>query len=105
MALTLTVGGSNFLPQYKTSTARIVEQLQNRANTLSMQITKLSAQTAPAQGKEIVFKDGSRFLFGGYISRVEPTEVGKGSLFVYNIEATDYTYILINHNAQKTYTN
>lgn len=105
MALTLTIGGSNFLPQYKTNSATIREQLQNRGNTLTLQITKLPSQTKPSEGKEIIFKDGSRFLFAGFITRVEPVEIGEGQLFVYTVEATDYTYVLINHNAQKTYEN
>jgi hypothetical protein len=104
MALTLTIGGANFLPQYKTNTAKITETLQNRGNTMSLEINKKSAQSAPEEGKEIVFKDGARFLFGGFISRVEPVEIGKGDLIVYRVEATDYTYILINKNAQKVYT-
>lgn len=104
MALTLTIGGSNFLPQYKTNSAKIKETLQHRANTLTLQITKKSGQSAPEEGKEIVFKDGSRFLFGGFITRVEPAEIGEGQLFIYRVEATDYSYILINKNAQKVYT-
>ena len=103
MSITLTIGGSNFLSQYKTNSAKIKETLQSRANTLSLQITKKSGQSAPEEGKEIVFKDGSRYLFGGFISRVEPMEIGEGQLLIYRVEATDYSYILINKNAQKTY--
>ena len=103
--LTLTIGGSNFLPQYKTGSAQITEQLQNRGNTMKLQLTKLPAQSAPNEGEEIIFKDGSRFLFAGFISRVQPREIGEGSLFVYDVEATDYTYIAINKSAQATYEN
>lgn len=103
--LTLTIGGSNFLPQYKTGSARITEQLQNRGNTMKLQITKLPAQSSPNEGEEIILKDGSRFLFAGFISRVQPREIGEGSLFIYDVEATDYTYIIINKNAQITYEN
>ena len=103
MAITLTINGSDFKPQYKTNSAKIKETLQSRANTLSLQIIKKSGQSAPEEGKEIVFKDGSRYLFGGFISRVEPMEIGEGQLLIYRVEATDYSYILINKNAQKTY--
>lgn len=105
MALTLTIGGVNFLPQYITGTARITEQLQNRANTMSMRLKKTGAQTKPQEGAEIIFKDGSRFLFGGFVTRVTPQETGIGQMFSYEIEATDYTYILLNHNAQEVYEN
>ncbi len=66
MALTLTIGGDNFLPQYKTGSARIVDQLQNRGNTFTLELTRKTWQDAPQEGKEIIFKDGSRFLFGGF---------------------------------------
>jgi len=104
MAITLTVGGTDFKPQYKTNSAKITENLQNRGNTMSLQIIKKSSDSAPEEGKEIIFKDGARYLFGGFISRVEPTEIGVGDLITYFVEATDYTYIIINKNAQKTYT-
>jgi len=104
MALTLTIGGSDFLPQYKTNSAEITKVLQNRGNTMELEITKKSGQSAPAEGKEIIFKDGTRYLFGGFISKVSPVEIGRGDLLVYGVEATDYTYIIINKTAQKTYT-
>lgn len=103
--LTLTIGGVNFLPQYKTGTARITEQLQNRSNSLSLQLTRLPSSNDPQEGAEIILKDGARFLFAGFVTRVEPTENGKGSQFIYRIEATDYTYVLINKNAQAVYKN
>ena len=103
MAITLTIGGADFKPQYKTNSARIIDTLQHRGNTMTLQITKKGAESAPSEGSEIIFKDGARFLFGGFISRVEPIETGIGELFVYQVEATDYTYILINKNAQSTY--
>lgn len=103
MALTLTIGGANFLPQYKTNTAVIKEQLQNKSNVLNIEIVKKPSQTKPGEAKEIILKDGSRFLFAGFITRVNPIEIGVGQLFTYDVEATDYTYILINHQAQKVY--
>jgi hypothetical protein len=103
MSLTLTIAGTNYLPQYKTNSATITEQLQNRCNVLRLQITKNPNQSAPSQGMEIVLKDGSRFLFGGFVSRVSPAETGVGQLFVYDIEATDYTYVINNKVAQESY--
>lgn len=103
--LTLTVGGVNMLPQYKTNSAKITAQLQNRGNSMTIEFTKIPSGLEPTEGAEIVLKDGARFLFAGYITRVEPREMGKGSQFVYQVEATDYTYILINKNAQITYEN
>lgn len=101
--LTLTIGGANFLPQYKKDSARITENLANQGNRCEMVITQKSGQTAPSTGKEIIFKDGSRFLFGGYITRVTPEEYGVGQLIRYRVEAVDYTYVLINKAAQESY--
>jgi len=107
MALTLSIGATSFITQYVTNSARIHERIQNQSNTLNLEIVKRSGagHNTPEEGREIVFKDGSRFLFAGYITRVDPIETGEGQLFRYRIEATDYTYILLNKNAQKTYNN
>lgn len=102
-SLTLTIGGSNFLPQYVTGSAKIVSQLQSRSNVLNLRITKTPGQSKPTEGTEIILKDGSRFLFGGFITRVRPKETQVGQHFSYEVEATDYTYILNNKVAQISY--
>lgn len=103
MALTLTIGGSNFLPQYKTNSFTKTEILQNRGNTAKIEITKKSSENAPEQGKELIFKNGTDFIFAGFVSKISPIEIGVGQLFIYDVEVTDYTYIIINKSAQKTY--
>lgn len=105
MAKTLTIAGANALPQYKTNSAQIRELIQNKSGVMNMQVTVKSGQTVPLQGSEIVYKDGSRFLFGGYITRITPTEIGKGQLFIYAVEASDYSFILNNKVARRAYTN
>jgi hypothetical protein len=105
MARTLTIGGTNYLPQYLTGSFKIKEQTQNKGNVMNMTIIVKTGQTPPKEGKEIVFKDGSRFLFGGFITKLEPTETGAGELFRYEVEASDYTYILINKIAARVYKN
>lgn len=101
--LTLTIGGVDYMPRYKTGSAKITEQLENRGNTMTLEITKLPGGTTPTEGQEIIFKDGSRYLFGGFVSRIQSKEIGEGQLFTYLVEATDYTYVIINKNAQITY--
>lgn len=105
MAKTLTIAGSNFLPRYKTNSATIRELIQNKAGVMNMEINVKSGQTKPAVGSEIVFKDGARFLFGGYITKVDPTETGKGQLFNFKVEAGDYSTIFNNKVARRAYTN
>jgi len=105
MALTLTIAGTDFLPQYVTGSAKIRARLNSDADELRLTLTKKSGQNTPEEGQEIVFKDGARFLFAGHISRIDPSETGEGQLITYRIEATDYTYILINKNAQISYEN
>lgn len=105
MALTLTIDGANFLPQYVTNSATIREMAQNKAGVLQLKITAKSGQNGPDEGAEIVFKDGSRFLFAGYISKITSEEVGEGQLFIYTVEASDYSYIFNNKIARRAYTN
>lgn len=105
MAKTLTIAGVNFLPQYKTNSAQITEIVQNKANRMQMVINAKSGQPIPREGSEIVFKYGSRFLFGGYISKTEPTETGIGQLFSCQIEASDYSYIFNSKIARRSYEN
>lgn len=105
MAITLTIAGSNFLPQYKTNSVQIREVIQNKSGVMNMNINVQPGDTAPQEGSEIIYKDGSRFLFAGFISRVSPTEIGKGQLFIYKVEASDYAYIFNSKIARRAYTN
>ena len=72
---------------------------------MNMQIVVLPGDNIPQEGSEIVFKDGSRFLFGGFISRTKPTETGEGQMFVYDIEASDYSFIFGSKTARRAYSN
>ena len=103
MALTITVAGSNLTSQYQTGSLKITERLQNKSNSCQLTIVKKSSGTAPAQGSSISITDGARKLFEGFITQSDPTEHGIGSLIVYNIEATDYTYLLNSREAQIAY--
>src|SRR3954451_5328434 len=105
MAKTLTISGTSFLSKYATNSARIRETVQNKAGVMTIDIIVKAGQTAPTEGAEIVFKDGSRFLFAGYISRISPEETGEGQLFKYAVEASDYSYIFNNKIARRGYTN
>lgn len=104
MAKTLTIAGVDYLPYYKTNSATIKEALR-KTNVMNMEIITKSIATAPQEGSESIFKDGSRFLFGGYISKVEPTETGKGVFFNYKVEVSDYAYIFNSKIARRAYTN
>src|SRR3954470_11853661 len=105
MAKTLTISGTNYLPQYVTNSVRIRETVQNKSGVMELGITVKPAQSAPTQGSEIVYKDGTRFLFGGYISKISSEEEGKGGFFIYSVEASDYSYIFNNKIARRAYTN
>lgn len=105
MANTLTIAGTDFLPQYKTNSARIRELVQNKSGVMNIEITVKTGQTVPQQGAEIVFMDDARYLFGGYVTRITPREIGKGSYFIYTVEASDYSFILNNKLARRAYTN
>lgn len=104
MAKTLTIAGVDYLPYYKTNSAKIKETLR-KTNVMTMTIVTKGIANAPQEGAEIIFKDGSRFLFAGFISRVQPQEYGKGALFTFDIEASDYSYIFNSKIARRAYTN
>lgn len=103
MAIAITIAGSNLTSQYQTGSLKITERLQNKSNSCQLTIVKKSSGTAPAQGSSISITDGARKLFEGFITQSDPTEHGIGSLIVYNIEATDYTYLLSAREAQIAY--
>jgi len=103
VALTINIAGSNLTSQYQTGSLKITERLQNKSNSCQLTIVKKSSGTAPAQGSSISITDGARKLFAGFITQSDPTEHGIGSLLVYNIEATDYTYLLNSREAQIAY--
>src|SRR6267142_51402 len=105
MAKTLTISGTNYLPQYGTNSVRIRETVQNKSGVMELTITVMLSQSAPVEGAEIVYKDGTRFLFGGYISKISTEEIGKGGFFIYSVEASDYSYIFNNKIARRAYTN
>jgi hypothetical protein len=105
MSKTLTIAGNSFLSQYRTDSARIRELVQNKSGVMNLEITALPGQDAPQEGSEIVFKDGSRFLFGGYITRVQSRETGLGQHFAYGVEASDYSWIFNNKIARRSYEN
>ena len=105
MARTLTLAGVDFMPQYKTNSSKIREILQNKSNVFDFVLTVKAGQTLPSQGAEVVFKDGARYLFGGYITKLDPTETGKGALLEYQMEASDYSYMFNNKIVRRAYTN
>ena len=104
MAKTLTIAGVNHLPYYKSNTVKIKEMLR-KTNVMNFQTVTKSISNAPQEGSEVIFKDGSRFLFGGFISKVDPDEMGKGQQYTFNIEVSDYAYIFNNKIARRAYSN
>lgn len=101
--LTLTIGAVNFLPVYVTGSSQITGQLNNQGDSLHLKLAIKTGGALPIAGEEIVLKDGARFLFGGFITKLTPTEYGIGQLITYDLEASDYTYLLINKFAQESY--
>lgn len=102
MAKTLTIAGVNYLPFYKSNSVKIKEVLK-KTNSMNFEIVVKSFSDAPQQGAEVIFKDDTRFLFGGFISKVSPQEVGKGQLYTFSVEVSDYSYILNAKIARRGY--
>lgn len=105
MAKTLTIAGVDALPSYKTNSAKIREIIQNKSNVMNMQFVVSNIANKPTQGSELVYKDGARFLFGGFISHTVPVEVGAGQKYMFNVEVSDYSYIFNKKIARRAYVN
>ena len=104
MAKTLTIAGSDYKPKMKTSSVQIKEKLR-AVYSMNFEAVTESMSDAPQQGAEIIYKDDTRFLFAGYISRVQPKETGIGQKFNFSVEASDYSYIFNNKIVRRAYTN
>lgn len=100
----MTIAGVNALPFYKSNTAKIREVLR-QTNVMNLSFATKGISDAPQEGAELIFKDGSRFLFAGYISRVQPTEYGKADFLTYEVEVSDYSFIFNTKIARRAYTN
>lgn len=105
MAKTFTITGDDFLPQLKTNSVHIRELIQNKSGVMTCEVTVMPGQDSPQEGSEIVYMDDARFLFGGFISKISPQEIGEGSKFIYDIEASDYSYIFNNKIVRRGYQN
>ena len=105
MAKTLTFAGNNLLPQYVTNSAKITEYIQNKSNKMDMQIVVKSGDIVPQEGAEVIFKDDTRFLFAGFVSKVNPVEIGEGQMFNYDVEVSDYGFIFGNKIVRRAYSN
>ena len=105
--LRLTIAGVDFLPYYKTNSAKIREIIQNKSNVMTFEVVVRpgSGQPMPVEGSEVSFMLEDRHLFGGYITKIDPEEVGLGQMFIYKIEASDYSFIFNNKIARRGYTN
>lgn len=103
MAIQLTIGGTDATAMLKINSAGINSQIKNQGDIMRLTLVKAAADTAPQGGQEIVLTDSGRFLFGGFITRLDPEETGIGQQIRYQVEASDYTYILTNRHAQKSY--
>lgn len=105
MALTVTIAGTDVTSQYVTDSFQKTERLQNRSNSASFSIRYKSGATRPVEGSSVLVVDGARKLFAGFVSQLSPTETGVGNVIMYDVEATDYTYVLNNREAQVVYNN
>lgn len=92
--------------QYQTGSLTITEH-KSKSNTASFRMSVSPAGTTPQIGSFVYITDSARTpdtLFAGYVTRIRPVEYGVGSFFVYDIEATDRTYIFNNRLAARDYT-
>lgn len=77
----------------KTDSPEINEREDGKANTLNLEINRNDGEKKPRENEEIVLKHGDRFLFGGYITNINPAEFTKGDRWTDEVEAISYIYI------------
>ena len=104
MAKTLTVAGVDFLPKFRTSSAQITESLR-KTSVMNFLATTDDIADAPSEGSEVIYKDDTRFLFGGYITKVTNDEFGIASQYSHNVEVSGYDSIFNNKIIARGYTN
>lgn len=102
---TLTLAGVDFMPRIATHRSVITEKIQNLTNTCKIELAIKTGLAMPSEGSEIIYKDGARFLFGGFLTRIDPVETGEGEFFLYDVEASDYGWIFGQKIARKAYSN
>lgn len=100
---TLTVAAVNYLPKLRTSSVRITEQLR-KTGVMSFLATTDDIADAPGEGSEVVYKDDTRFLFGGYITKVTNDELGIASQYTHEVEVSGYDSIFNNKIIARGYT-
>lgn len=107
LPINLQIGGNDFSHQRKQGSEKIVENIQNQGNTLTVSVTKRAGQNTPIGGQTISMNDviNSRTLFNGYVTKITPQEYGIGNYIIYKVEAMDHTYVLANKEAQESYEN
>lgn len=104
---TLTFAGVDYLPYYKSNTVKIKEKLR-KTNVMNLEVVTKAIAQAPQEGSEVIYIDGTsgtRYLFGGYITKVTTVETGKGDLFNFAVEVSDYSYIFGDKEASRAYSN
>jgi len=105
MAKTLTIAGTDFLDQYKSSSAEINEKINNDPNSMEIQVVRkpVDNDDIPEEGSEIIYEIDSDRQFGGFVTKKEAEEYGDGRFFSYTIEATDWSYIFNQKTAMIAY--
>jgi len=103
MSTTLTIAGSDKASLIDWKSIRRDQVLTKEPDTLSFLIRKFGTQTyKPASGAEVVFTVGATKEFGGYVTELSETIIGR--LEYIECICKDYTYALDRQLVAKTYT-
>jgi hypothetical protein len=98
---TLTIAGVDYLPYYLTDSVNI----RARDGVMTATFVVPSVAMRPREGAELIYKDGARFLFGGYITRNAQQELSVGNAYYYDVEVSAYAHILTEKVARRGYEN
>ena len=105
MAITLTIGGTNYLPFLKFDSLGVDSNQEIKGSILAFDLYIYGNPIdPPLAGREVILVDGSTREFGGSLVRVGSRLGESGKLIIYTLTCIDYTYYLDRRYLNKVYT-
>lgn len=103
MAFVLNINSVDLSGQLVPKSLKITDVIDSKVNTCKFQLEKLSSETKPEEGQEIVITKDSVKMFAGFITSCREAEIGEADLLIYNITAIDYSHYLQRKKVAENY--
>jgi hypothetical protein len=103
MSFVLNINSVDLSDQLVPKSLKITDVVDSKVNTCKFQIEKISTETKPEEGQEIVITKDSVKLFAGFLTSCREEEIGEADLLIYNVTAVDYTHYLQRKKVAENY--